>query len=346
MRNPRFPYARSLSAHSSLAVLFLVGAPVVAPAQFATQVVAFNTNGNAGGGVFQPSNALGAPDGAGGGGGAVTVHSLGVAGDLTLGFAVNLLDGPGADFLVAENPFATSVGQVYAELMFVEVSSNGTDYARFPSRFFGGDGSSFAINTVGFVSGLAGQTPVYTNPSAPHLDPLDLVEAGGDAFDLAALRTHPLVINGRVDLGAIARIRLVDVVSGQSVDSRGRTILDPSSGSADVDAVTLLHHSGNVAPRGPEVIVDLPADGNFTISINDPDGLGDLDPTSLRMSLFGVSVDPAPILALMTLRQVTATSFTLELGGPLPPGLALQLGVSVKDRAGARSGALQQRPLN
>lgn len=340
MRNTRFPYARSLSA------LFLASAPVVAQAQFATQVVAFNTNGNAGGGVFQPNNTLGAPNGAGGGAGAVTVHSLGVGGDLELAFAVNLVDGPGADLLVAENPFITAVGQVYGELMFVEVSSNGTDYARFPSRFFGGDGSSFAINSVGFVSGLAGQTPVYTHPNAPNIDPQDLVEAGGDAFDLADLRTHPLVIAGRVDLNAIARIRLVDVVSGQSIDSRGRTILDPSSGSADVDAVTLLNHSGNIAPRGPEVRIDMPADGNFAISINDPDGLGDLDPASLRMSLYGVSVDPAPILSIMTLRQVTATSVTLELGGPLPPGMLLQLGVSIKDRAGARSGALRQRPIN
>jgi hypothetical protein len=228
--------------------------------------------------------------------------------------------------------------------MFVEVSSNGTAFARFPSRFFGGDGSSFAINTPGFVSGLAGQTPVFA--SVPGVDPRDVVEAGGDAFDLADLRTHPLVISGAVNLNAIIQVRLVDVVSGQSQDSRGRTILDPSTGSADVDGVTLIHDASNVSVHAPEVTLTIPADGNLTLSFQDPDGIGDFDPASLRMALYGQAIDPAPIFAVMTLQQVNAFGFTLVLGGPLPPGLPVHMAVSVKDRAGNRSGAMRQRPLN
>jgi hypothetical protein len=309
-------------------------------------VVAFDTNNNAGGGTFMPASALGAAVGGGAGSGSADVHSLGTDGYLTLGFPVVMVDGPGADFLVAENPFTIAPSRIYAELMFVEVTSNGTDFARFPARFFGGDGSPFAINTVGFVSGLAGQTPVFANANSPGIDPQDIVEAGGDAFDLADLRSHPLVRSGAVNLRNITQVRLVDVVSGQSLDERGRAILDPSSGSADVDAVTVIHHAGNVARRGPEVALDVPADGDFALTISDPDGIADLDAASLRLSLFGEPVDPAPILAIMTLRQLTATSFTLQLGGPLPPGLLLQLGVSIKDLAGNRSGALRQRPLN
>jgi|SRR5688572_9894591 len=341
MRNARLPCVLALCALSAFT------GPISSQAPYAMQVIAFDTNNNAGGGTFIPANALGAPSGLGTGNGSAHVHSLGTGGYLTLGFGVTLADGPGADFLVAENPFAVALSRVYAELAFVEVSTNGTDFARFPSRFFTGDGSSFAINTVGFVSGLAGQTPVFANPATnPNLDPQDVVEAGGDAFDLADLRNHPLVISGAVNLASIAQVRLVDVVSGQSLDSRGRVILDPSSGSADIDAVTVIHHTGNLGGRGPHVTLDIPADGNFALTISDPDGLADLDPASLRMSLYGEPIDPGPVLAIMTLRQVTATSFTLDLGGPLPPGWLLQLGVSVKDRAGARSGELRQRPVN
>ncbi len=341
MRHLRFSIRFAFSL--SLAVsLFASVADAQVP--FATHVVASDTRGNAGGGVFNPANALGRPEGGVGGGGSVLVHSLGIDGYLTLGLGTNLVDGPGADLIVAENPFAISVGQVYAELMFVEVSSNGHDFARFPSRFFGGDGSSFAINTPGFVSGLAGQTPVFA--SASGVDPQDVVEAGGDAFDLADLRSHPLVVSGAVNLRAITQVRLVDVVSTQSLDGRGRAILDPSSGSADVDGVTLIHHAGNVSAHGPEVSLHIPADGNLSLSISDPDGLGDLDPASLRMALYGQAVDPAPIFAVMTLQQVTAHGFTLVLGGPLPPGLPVHMAVSVKDHAGNRSGAMRQRPLN
>jgi hypothetical protein len=341
MRNARFPFSFALCALSALASL----AGSLVSQHNATQVIAFDTNNNAGGGIFQPNNALGAASGLGTMNGSQHVHSLGVGGYLTLGFAVTLVDGPGADFIVAENPFLVGTARAYGELMFVEVSSNGRDFARFASRFFGGDGSPFAINTIGFVSGLAGQTPVFANPAQPN-DPQDVVEAGGDAFDLADLRTHPLVLSGAVQLQAIAQVRLVDVVAGQSLDARGRVILDPSSGSADVDAVTVIHHNTNVGGRGPEVALDIPADGRFLLTISDPDGIGDLDPASLRMSLYGESIDPAPILALMLVRRVAPTSFTLELGGPLPPALLLQLGVSIKDRAGARSGQLRQRPVN
>lgn len=330
----------------ALASIPFAGSPLAAQPEFATTVIAVDTRGGAGGGTFQPTNALGAPSGGGAGGGSSHVHSLGVDGHLTLGFGVTITDGPGADLLVAENPFTTGPGQVYAELLFVEVSTDGAQFARFPSRYFRGDGSSFAINTIGFAQGLAGQTPVYSNPMQPGVDPLDVVEAGGGAFDLADLRSHPLVRSGAVDLHRITEVRLVDAVSGQSVDSRGRVILDPSAGSADIDAVTVLHHTGNVSGRGPEVTLEVPPDGNFVLTIADPDGLADLDPASLRLSLYGVPTAPAPLLSVMTLRQLTATSFTLQLGGPLPPGWLVQLGVSVKDRAGNRSGARRQRPID
>ena len=73
-----------------------------APSPFATRVVAFDDRGQAGGGIFNPANALGQP------GGSTDVHSLGIGGSLTLGFDVVIVDGPGADLLIAENPFAST----------------------------------------------------------------------------------------------------------------------------------------------------------------------------------------------------------------------------------------------
>ena len=82
----------------------------------------------------------------------------------------------------------------------------------------------------------------------------------------------------------------------------------------------------------------MPASGNVQLTINDPDGLGDLDVNSLRMSLDGVPFPPEILINVMTIQTLTNTSVTLVLGGSLPPSMKFHLSVSVKDQAGARSG--------
>lgn len=310
------------------------------PNPFAAQVVAFDTNGNLGGGIFQPSNALGSPSGATG------VHSLGTGGYLTLGFQTPIVDGPGADFLVGENPFrlGSSSFEAYAEMMFVEVSSDGVHFARFPSRYFGPpvQPGPFGTAQIGTYLGLAGQTPVLaTNPS---VDAQDVVDAGGDAFDLTDLAAHPAVVANLVDLGFITQVRLVDVESGVAQDSLGMPIFDPSAGSADVDCVTAIHQSGTVTGRGPTVELDVRPDGTATLRFHDPDGWQDLDPASLRAALFGIPVDATAFLASLQLGNVTAYGFELVQTVPLPPGLRFTAAFSLKDRAGLRSGASRVRP--
>ncbi|MCR9247686.1 MAG: hypothetical protein NXI31_21885 [bacterium] len=307
---------------------------------FATQVIASNTNGNAGGGIFLPSNALGAPAGT------AHVHSLGIAGDLTLGFSVPIVDGPGADFIVSENAFrlASNALATFAEVVFVEVSSDGVHFARFPSRYFGPtqQPGPFGTVPVGSYSGLAGQTPVLA--TTPGADPRDVVEAGGDAFDLADLSADPLVQTGLVDLMAIDQVRLVDVVSGQSLDSLGMPIFDPGAGSADIDAVTAIHQLGSVASNGPRVTMDIRVDGTVTLRFEDPDGWTDIDPGTLRAAAVGIPIGAGGLLGGMTLQQADATGFTLVQNVPLPPSLLFTLSFSVKDRAGNRSGITRTRP--
>ena len=315
---------------------------------FATRVVAQNTNNNAGGGIFKAQNALGAPSGGGLAAGGTHVHSLGVGGSLTLGFDVILTDGPGADLVVFENPFLTGPGSsVFAEVIYVEVSSDGKQFARFPSYYYGlaSSGGSFAVSNVNMFRGLAGVCPVLAGSARhPKADPQDVVTGGGDALDLADLKSHPLVIKGVVKLAAIRFVRLVDVVAGKDKDSRGRVIQDPAAGSADVDAVAVIHHTQNLSSKGPRVDLSLTKAGALTLTFSDPDGLQDLDVLSLRMALDCRELNPALVVPFMTVQAASRTSLRLGLTG-LPPGWGFRFAVSIRDKAGHRSGASRVRPL-
>ena len=332
---------RPILVASTLCAL-AVSTSLSAQSVFATQVLGSNTQGNAGGGIFAPANALGAPNGPTG------VHSLGIAGDLTLGFALPIVDGPGADLIVGENPFRLTPGgwDAFAELMFVEVSSDGVHFARFPSRYFGLPVAPGPFGTVqvGTYGNLAGQTPVLA--TSPGIDAQDVVDAGGDAFDLADLAADPLVVLGLVDLQAIAQVRLVDVVGGQSTDSLGVPIFDPGSGSADVDAVTVIHQQGQVSANGPTVRLAVQVDGTVTLRLEDPDGWQDLDPATLRAALFGIPVDAGALLGTLTLQQSDPLGFTLVQPVPLPQSLLFAVSFSLKDRAGHRSGLSRSRPTS
>ena len=309
------------------------------PAQnpFASRVIAVDDQGRAGGGIFNPPNLLGRPDG--------TVNSLGIGGHVVLGFDVTIVDGPGADLIVTENPFSTGpVGHSFAEVAFVDVSSDGIHFARVPSAYYGPNQSPgpFGNVNIGWYEGLAGATPANLQAS----DPLDVVEAGGDAIDLSDLKAHPLVMSGLVRLNAISEVRLVDARDGVDQDVRGTTIQDAGSGSADIDAVAVIHHTQNLSARAPLVDVRVPMDGSAEIRVSDPDGLVDLDPQTLRAALWGMPIRFADLLPVMRVVQADATSFTLKLIGPLPQGMPLRVSVSGKDRAGNRSGDARSRPLN
>jgi hypothetical protein len=159
------------------------------------------------------------------------VVSLGDGGWITLQFETSIIDGVGHDFAVFENGFYT-VGGLYAELAYVEVSSNGLDFARLPAE---------ALNP-GAVSGLDPVDPTdYHNLAGRH--PL----AVGTGFDLADLAFDPLVTSGLLDLEDVRFVRLVDVVGdGSTMDAYGDAIHDPyptafAAGGFDLEAVGVIH---------------------------------------------------------------------------------------------------------
>ena len=159
-------------------------------------------------------------------------------GEITLRMASPLKNGPGWDLAVFENAFAffpPDDDKVFAELAFVEVSSDGATFARFPAE---------SLTTTRFEP---------FGPSFAGIDPTDVRNLAGahrglvgTPFDFADLTTHPEVVSGAVRLDAIEYVRLVDIPGdGSSLDALGRGILDAwpttdlafGNGGHDLDAV-------------------------------------------------------------------------------------------------------------
>jgi hypothetical protein len=98
---------------------------------------------------------------------------------------------------------------------------------------------------LSWYTGLAGVRPVLTTlPFGPA--PLDVVHAGGDAFDLVDLANDPQVLAGAVDLSQVRYVRLTDIDTGTVLDDFGTAIWDRHRypASAD-DAVIGVNNNSN-----------------------------------------------------------------------------------------------------
>jgi hypothetical protein len=183
------------------------------PSPFATRVVSFTPGPQATFGQDRmPDIVFGPPRGEGDGRhqGSLDVVSLGIGGEIVLGFDQDIVDGPGIDFLVFENPFFVGDDEtnVFKELGEISVSDDGERWTPFPC-----DAAAFRTTICG------GWHPVLST-SANGVSPLDPAVAGGDPFDLA-------------DIG-VARARFVKIRSiggGQA----------PPNAGFDLDAVGIVH---------------------------------------------------------------------------------------------------------
>jgi hypothetical protein len=162
---------------------------------------------------------------------------LGDGGQITLTFNGYITNGAGADFAVFENSFSDT----FLELAFVEVSSNGTDFFRFPNV-------SLTANPVG---GFGLIDPTNINGLAGKYR-----QGFGTPFDLDALSG----IAG-LDVNKVQYVRLIDVVgNGSTFDSYPAAlggphpVYDPfpttSSSGFDLEAVGVIHYAA--LPAVPE----------------------------------------------------------------------------------------------
>ncbi len=324
-----------MSAFGALVYVFVAASSVQAQNRFATNVVNF-TQGT-GGGTFVPTNALGGPTGAGLTNGSLDVCSLGVGGSLTLGFDVLIANGPGADFAMFENAF-TFGGESFSEVAFVEVSSNGVDFARFSTRYAGPSAGLPGFTApFGTYSGLTGFMPILANVLTNSIDPFDPTVGGGEGFDLSALSTDPLVVGGLVNLNAIQHVRIVDVPHATASDSFGNVIFDNSgaTGTADVDAVAVINHLALVTATQPVVELFLDGAGHLNLLLEDPDGFADLDQAQLRVSYNLVPASITRLRGLLPQQTVTTNGLLLRSAVPMAgSGRFGVLAVSAKDFAG------------
>jgi len=179
---------------------------------YARSVEYFEPGANAGFGAERlPDIVLGPPRGEGNTAGSLDVLSLGVGGEIVVGFGDRaLVDGPGPDLLVFENPFYPEgdATQVYAEPGEVAVSEDGQTFFAFP------------CDVDDAFSGCAGKTPTELY-DALEVDPIDPELTGGDAFDLE-------------DLG-LTQARFVRVRDRSTDDGAG------IAAGFDLDAVGLVH---------------------------------------------------------------------------------------------------------
>ncbi|WP_372795994.1 hypothetical protein [Pontiella sp.] len=172
---------------------------------------------------------------------------LGRGGEITLTFSQGIADGSGADFAVFEN----GVSDNFLELAWVEVSSDGTHFVRFPNYSLTQDPVG-AYGTVEptFIYGLASR---YRQGIGTPFDLAELaavsnaIASGTHSFSTAYVEAFSGAID-YLDLTDIGYVKLIDIPGdGTSEDAEGYVIYDPypTVGSAgfDLDAVGVINRS-------------------------------------------------------------------------------------------------------
>ena len=180
-------------------------------------------------------------------GGTYDVVSLGDGGTATLTFESPIYNGEGPDFAVFENGFANAVNpDTWAlELGFVEVSSDGVNFFRFPAVTY--------VQTETQLGNAGSIVPAQLHNFASKYGAFY-----GTPFDLDEVEDSELLNKNR-----ITHVRIVDVVGNidpeyATKDSEGHIVNDPwptafASSGFDLDAVGVIHDiAHNDVPENAE----------------------------------------------------------------------------------------------
>lgn len=190
-------------------------------------------------------------------GSSATVVSLGDGGVATLTFAKPIANGAGPDFAVFENSFLPD----FLELAFVEVSSDGVHFFRFPSH-----------TELQFTT----QVATYGTIDCRNLNNFagNYEQGFGTPFDLSELPVSP-----DLNVNAVTHVRIIDVVGTinpafATYDSHGNIVNDPfptafASGGFDLDGVGVIHEQLIFGLEENEMIVNIyPNPTNGVLNIN------------------------------------------------------------------------------
>jgi hypothetical protein len=193
------------------------------------------------------------------------IVSLGDAGVAIIEFPKPIKNGTGPDFAVFENAFDVGTNQ-FLELAFVEVSSDGINYVRFPSISKTDSKTQLDNNAqmdASLIYNLAGK--YVTNYGTP--------------FDLEELKNY-----SQLDLNNITHVKIVDVIGTidlalSSKDSLGNPINDPyatpfASSGFDLDAVGVINQNdlATSISRSNTSVLEIypnPSANQFNISLLD-----------------------------------------------------------------------------
>ncbi|HEV8201644.1 MAG TPA: hypothetical protein VGS03_16640 [Candidatus Polarisedimenticolia bacterium] len=323
------------AAAPAVAVFALAVVPAVAdPVDCFPDRVALYTPGTVSSpppfGSWQPGIVLGPPGNTTPTNGTLTVMSLGRGGRVVLEFTDNVLvDSPGPDFIVFENPFFCTAAPLtaadpwssFAEPGIVEASDDGVTFHAFPY-----DAAALAQVTtictdgslIAALHGLAGLTPSFTGdwtvPDDPQVfDPAapgGVSGHGGDAFDLAA-----------VGLTRARFIRITD--PNLAISPPG------SSEGFDLDAIVALHALAN--DPGLDTDGDGLADTTETqvygTNPADPDSDGDGVPDGVEAATCHqpLGASAAPFFAASLDLEVFEAQPTVVRWNTLGPGVSYDL---------------------
>lgn len=214
----------------------------------------FQANGSSRATFGSPSFALGKATG-----NSADVVSLGDSGVAVLTFDQPIINGPGFDFAVFENSFSDD----YLEFAFVEVSSDGEQFVRFPNH----SEVQSQVQIHGF--GLTDARRIH-NLAGKY-------RAGyGTPFDLEDLSDSI-----GVNITAITHVKVIDVIGTigdyATFDSQGNKINEPysspyESGGFDLDGVGVIHKELNVAHMTTEKVTFFPNPAQHQLHIRQPSG--------------------------------------------------------------------------